>query len=495
VNLREERIYLTDQAVNDRGVLVDLPSVNRLVMVIDKYLEDCKARVQKITNGKVTSLNGVASILAFLKDHCDLTDFETGDVLEVKKLDASAIESLVPRLVDPLAIELLELRSLAAKASVSKLKKMELAACSDNRVRGMLYYYGAGTGRWTSMLIQMQNLPRGMALDDLTIEELFINLHLMSVEEWLEWVGSDIGKPMHVVSSMVRGCFIPAPGNEFLIVDYASIETRVLAWAAQQENMLDAFKDGEDLYKQLAGAIFDVPATAVTKDQRQFGKTGILGCGYQLGKQGMLNQLAGKTLPEGTNRDDMADQVVQTYRMSYPDVCNLWWDLDQEAKACLGNDYESNLINDRFRFRKEGKFMMLDLPSGRPIVYPDARLCGAKGASQEEKDEEVSLKLRTGQPKYRKLINNRWQFTGLYGGKITENAIQGLARDLLADAMVRLNDGGWNPILSVHDEIICECPIGTRGLAEMESIMCELPPWAKGLPLASEGFVATRYRK
>jgi DNA polymerase len=493
VNPREEQIYYVDQAVNDRGVLVDLPSVNRLITVTNKYLKYCTETVQRITKGQVKSLNAVTNIQNFLTDNCELGEVD-GKPIVLKDLSASTIERVLPTIQDPLATQILELRSLAAKASVKKLQKMELAACADNRVRGMLYYYGAGTGRWSSLLIQLQNLPRGMALDELIIEELFINLHLMSADEWLEWVESDIGKPMHVVSSMVRGCFIPAPGNEFLIVDYASIETRVLAWCAQQENMLEVFNKGGDLYKQLAAGIFGIAESSVTKDQRQFGKIGILGCGYQLGKNGMLKLLEGKPLPEGVIRDDMAFNVVDTYRTNYPDVCNLWGDLDLESKEALTDGYEPRWVNDMFRFRKEGKFLMLDLPSGRALAYPDAALVG-NAPDGDEKDEEQKNGWFVGQPKYKKLVNNQWKFTSLYGGKLTENVVQALARDLLADAMLRLDNLGWNPILSVHDEIVCECPTGTRDLAEMEEIMCQLPTWADGLPLASEGFVATRYQK
>jgi len=445
-SLSEEQVYLCDQRVNDRGVALDLPAIDLLTQVTELYLERCKQRIRIATNGRVKSLNAVAQILVYLKDRFGL-------VLE--DLSASTVDKEFAKAEDPLLKEILQLRSYVAKSSVSKLKKMVSAACADGRVRGMLYYHGADTGRWTSLLIQLQNLPRGMAFTNEEIDSLFTLLKERGATYWLTHVEDNYEAPMHVISSMLRGCFVAAPGHEFLVVDYASIESRVLAWVANQRDMLQLFHAGGDLYKDLASTMFGVPVTEVTKDQRQLGKFGIL----------------------------MAQQIVDTYRSKYTKIRNLWYDIEAEARDQVEDPigYMARKVG-RSTFSMPKEFLYLHLPSGRRLAYPFAKLVPGRFQASSV----VS---------YKKQVNNQWRDTETYGGKLVENLVQSTARCLLAGAMVSLEKAGYPIVMSVHDELVVEAPVGSLSLSQMEQLMCELPDWAEGLPLAAEGFISTRYRK
>jgi DNA polymerase len=469
-SLSEEQVYLCDQRVNDRGVALDLPAIDLLTQVTELYLERCKQRIRIATNGRVKSLNAVAQILAYLKDRFGL-------VLE--DLSASTVDKEFAKAEDPLLKEILQLRSYVAKSSVSKLKKMVSAACADGRVRGMLYYHGADTGRWTSLLIQLQNLPRGMAFTNAHIDSLFALLKERGPTYWLTYVEDHYEAPMHVISSMLRGCFVAAPGHEFLVVDYASIESRVLAWVAGQKDMLKLFHAGGDLYKDLASTMFGVPVIEVTKDQRQLGKFGILSCGYQIGTNGMSRMITGKV----KDPDGMAQQIVDTYRSKYTKIRNLWYDIEAEARDQVEDPigYMAREVG-RSTFSMPKEFLYLHLPSGRRLAYPFAKLVPGRFQASSV----VS---------YKKQVNNQWRDTETYGGKLVENLVQSTARCLLAGAMVSLEKAGYPIVMSVHDELVVEAPVGALSLSRMEELMCELPDWAEGLPLAAEGFISTRYRK
>ena len=469
-SLSEEQVYLCDQRVNDRGVALDLPAIDLLTQVTELYLDRCKQRICIATNGRVKSLNAVTQILAYLKDRFGL-------VLE--DLSASTVDKELAKAEDPLLKEILQLRSYVAKSSVSKLKKMVSAACADGRVRGMLYYHGADTGRWTSLLIQLQNLPRGMAFTNEEIDSLFTLLKKRGATYWLTHVEDNYEAPMHVISSMLRGCFVAAPGHEFLVVDYASIESRVLAWVAGQKDMLQLFHNGGDLYKDLASTMFGTPVDEVTKEQRQLGKFGILSCGYQIGTNGMSRMITGKV----KDPDGMAQQIVDTYRSKYTKIRNLWYDIESEARDQVEDPigYMAREVG-RSTFSMPKEFLYLHLPSGRRLAYPFAKLVPGRFQASSV----VS---------YKKQVNNQWRDTETYGGKLLENLVQSTARCLLAGAMVRLEKAGYPIVMSVHDELVVEAPVGALSLSRMEELMCELPEWAEGLPLAAEGFISTRYRK
>ena len=469
-SLSEEQVYLCDQRVNDRGVALDLPSIDLLINVTELYLDRCKQRIRTATNGRIKSLNAVAQILSYIKERFNI---------ELPDLSAATVDKELAKAEDPLLKEILQLRSYAAKASVSKLKKMMTAACYDSRVRGMLYYHGADTGRWTSLLIQLQNLPRGMSFTNEEIDSLFALLNERGATYWLTYVEDNYEAPMHVISSMLRGCFIAAPGHEFLVVDYASIESRVLAWVADQRDMLRLFHAGGDLYKDLASTMFGIPVDEVTKEQRQLGKYGILSCGYQIGANGLSRMISGKV----TNPDGMAQQIVDTYRTKYNRIRRLWYDLESEARNQVTDPkhYFARKVG-RATFSMPKEFLYLHLPSGRRLAYPFAQLI----PGHFEASEVLS---------YMKHVNNNWVRTTSYGGKLVENLVQATARCLLAGAMVRLEKAGYPVVMSVHDELVVEAPVGALSLSRMEELMCELPKWAEGLPLAAEGFITTRYRK
>lgn len=409
-------------------------------------------------------------------------------------------------------IEVMRLRSSAIRIAGGKLINALARLESDDRLRDLLVYYAAHTGRFGSRAVQIHNLPKGASEFDcagflggaVTWERL---------EEYRAKAEAKRGSYVYVddcIAALIRSCFVPSPGMVLGIVDYNAIELRCIAWLAEQENLLNNFRTGYDTYKEMASRLFKKDAADVTKDERWIGKQIVLGCGYGMGhvKFDLMCKGFGVDL---ASKGVSAQQCVDLFRTAYPAIAGtysgvkngvnfrrggLWHDYSQAMWKMIGSQredgswrikQEDEVTVRKCTFRREGNDVLIYLPSGRPIVYRDVRM--EKTIPKWAKAIEVNSVVFTHPRGYRSI---------LFGGKITENISQAVCRDLLCHALKELDDGGFNPVLHVHDEIVCEFPgdhTQEMWLSAQADIMVDPPMWAKGFPIGVEGFTAPRYSK
>jgi len=299
--------------------------------------------------------------------------------------------------------------------------------------------------------------------------------------------------PMLTLSGCIRGLVVPQDGRSLAVVDYSAIEARMLMWVAGQQDAVDDFHQGRDIYVEMARVIYkNRNLTAKDKEERQLGKQTILGCGYGMGhiKFQATCESYGIDLGEKTEYVEretkdkkrekiwyspLAKRAVDGYRSRYPDVPAFWRSMQQGAESCVVTG-KSNSTHG-FTFKREREFLYLEMPSGRRLAY-----------HRPNRDSEGLFYFTEDSQSY-SYVKKR-----LYGGRIVENVIQALARDILAYGILNLEEKGFKVILTVHDENVVEIE-DKEELAEIIKIMCTLPAWAKGCPISAEGFVAHRYRK
>ena len=290
-----------------------------------------------------------------------------------------------------------------------------------------------------------------------------------------------VDRPMELFSSCLRSMLISSPGKILAVVDFASIEARVLAWLAGQQDLVRQFVNGDDTYKHMAASIFGVHYNDVTGDQRFVGKTAVLGCGYGLGADGFLNNI--QSLGGDISRK-LAAKTVKAYRAKNQKIVSAWYDLDRcvrEAIAFPGKIFSAFLCKIQTQTYKRTKYLLIRLPSSRTLVYVEPAVRGD--------DNQVSY-LGSDQK------SGAWWYISTYGGKLVENIVQAVARDIMCDAMLRVeNTPGFDMLLTVHDELVAEVDEDTADLQRFVDIVKEVPPWASGCPIDAEGWVGKRYRK
>jgi DNA polymerase len=465
----ERRVWLLDHKINTRGVLIDLESVKKAQKLIEGSKDGLDAEMRQVSNLEIESCSAVSQIVTFL----DKRGFT------VDSVDAEGVRKLLSLCLPDDVRRVLELRQEGSKSSTAKLAAMIERAGKDGRVRFIHQYYGAGTGRWSGRGLQTQNLPRPK-LSDAEIEKAFELFH--SCPESIEVL---IGPPTQVVSDCIRGFIVPSPGSRFLDVDWANIEGRVLAWLAGEEWKVKAFEEfdkgiGPDLYLLSYSKTFYTPIDKVTKDQRQIGKVTELSMGYQGGKnafQKMAKNYGVKVT------DQRAEEIKNGWRKAHPKVVEFWWSMETiaiQAVTFPGHTAKSGKI----AFRCEGDFLMCRLPSGRIMYYPFPEI---------EYDSKWGKKQLTymGEDSY----TRKWCKQKAYGGLLTENIVQGIARDILAESLLKLEEKDYPVVMHIHDQNVVEIKNGKGSLEEMEETMCSLPEWATGLPLAVDGSINKRFKK
>jgi DNA polymerase len=470
----EREVYLLDQRINDRGFGLDVDLVTNAKLVVQEGVARANAALTEITSGDVTTITNHGRLTAWLNENGAETD-------SVSK--AAVQEMLLRDGLEPAVRKVLELRAMAGRSSVAKLDTM--LECNDNgRVRGTLLYHGASTGRWTGKGVQPQNLPRG----DVANAERFIPLILKRDYDTLNFIEN----PIAVVSSLLRACIIPAPGNVFIGGDFSAIEARVLCWLAGQENVVQMFREGQDVYAAMAAGLFPADSTVEAKHRRQMGKFAVLGCGYGMGAAKAVD--AAKAPPYFLELDDVtAQRIITTYRNTHPMVTNFW----AEANRSAINAVTTPGVGIRFgfhgnlQFLKAGNYLYLQLPSKRMLCYPAPAVVMAPTPWGEERPAVEFSSVDS--------YTRKWGRSRLYGGLIAENIVQAVSRDLMVHAMLELEKYGFTLVLTVHDEVLAECEVlpGTTQLTEQEfgRILSTPPDWAGTLPLAAETWTGVRYQK
>ena len=459
---REWHHYRVNERVNDRGVKIDTELVQQAI-ACDLMLSDAMTKKAYELTG-LENPNSVSQLKSWLDERGIPMD-SLG-----KKDVAQMIGELDKNGVDEEAMDMLKLRLQMAKSSVKKYQAAERCVCPDGRARGLFQFYGASrTGRYSGRNIQLQNLPQ----NHISTLEQARDLVKMGCFDMVE---SIYGNTPDVLSQLIRTMLVPKEGCEFIVADFSAIEARVLAWEAEEQWVLDAFQNGEDLYCATASQMFHVPVVkhGVNGELRQKGKIATLACGYG-GSSGALISMG--ALQMGLKEEELPE-IIDSWREANPKIVQYWWDVEKAAMTAYKTGERSEIGKIAFEFWSGTLWMVL--PSGRRLAY-------LKPRTQPNRFGRMSLTYEgVGQ-------NHKWSRQETYSGRLVENATQAIARDILAEAMARMEDYGLSIVGHVHDEVIIEAPIGKYKVDEVCKLMAIKPDWCEGLPLSAAGYLAPSY--
>ena len=455
----EMELYRLDQRINDRGVLVDMGLVEQAIACERLHKEVVTKRAYELTG--LENPNSVAQLKGWL-----------GDMgMEAESLSKKAVAEMIAE-TDGEVEELLRLRLLMAKTSVKKYEAMERSVCSDGRVHGLLQFYGANrTGRFAGRLVQIQNLPQNHLPDLELARELVKQGRFEDIELLYD-------STPNVLSELIRTAFIPKQGCRFVVADFSAIEARVMGWLSGEEWVLDVFRGDGKLYEMTASRMFGIPMAEIGKgsSERAKGKVASLACQYG-GSTGALVSMG--ALDMGLTEDELPP-LVAAWRKANPHMVQFWWDVDAAAIKAVTEKQKTKV--GKIIFEYKSGILFITLPSGRKLSYVKPRMAvnrfGRDGLTYEGISE-----------------NKKWSRIETYGPKLVENIVQGTARDLLAEAMLRVEKKGYPIVMHCHDEIIAEVPEGIGSVDEMCEIMAIQPKWAEGLPLRADGYSCSFYQK
>lgn len=458
----ERRIWILDQDINDRGILVDETLVNRAIELDSVNKEMIEKEMITLTN--IENPNSATQIKEWLYQQGTDTD----------KLRKEDVSNLITNTTDDIVKKVLELRQSLAKTSIKKYQAMQLTSQTfDGRAHGTMLLYGASrTGRWAGRLIQPQNMPRNYLSDnDLELARQLVKQGDLG---GLEVV---FGNVSDTLSQLTRTALIAKPGHTFIIADFSAIEARVIAWLADEQWRNEVFASHGKIYEASAAQMFKIPIEQVNKELRARGKVAELALGYQGGAGALIAMGA---LDKGLTEEELPG-VVSKWRLANRRIVELWSTVEQAAKEALTNKRVVR-IKHGISFIPKMEALYIELPSGRRLSYVKARLINKK-IKHSGTDQ----------------IKGTWtEDIDTYGGKLVENIVQAIARDCLAEAMLKIDAVNLDIVMHVHDEIIVEAPKIVnieRVLADMLNVMKEPIEWAPGLKLKAEGFITDFYKK
>lgn len=463
----EDDLYVADQHINDRGVMVDRVLVDNAARFDDTYKEELLAKAREITG--MDNPNSPAQIKAYVHQ---ATGF-TIDSLNKKKLDDYETQFKYW----PKVQELLAIRRELGKTSNKKYKAIQECVCDGGRVHGLLQYYGAvRSGRWAGRLIQIQNLPQNH-LSDLDYARYLVK------RGDLEEFEMNYDNVTQVLSELIRTAFIAKPGCTFHVCDFSAIEARVIAWIAGEQWVLDAFRQGHDIYCETASRMFGVPVEkhGVNGHLRQRGKVAVLGLGYG-GGVNALEAMGGSRM--GLTETEMKN-IVDKWRESNPKIVKLWRIVEKAVIAAVKTG-RSIPIHQNIVIGYRWGVLLITLPSGRTLCYPRARIISETNRWGNE--HEVITYEGINQ------TTRKWETQTTYGGKLTENIVQATARDILGAVILRAERRGLDVVFHIHDEIIVETT-PDRTLQEVEALFSEPIAWCRNLPLKGAGYTTPYYLK
>ena len=455
----EHRLYVLDQRINDRGVLVDLELARQAVKL--KSIQTAVATEQAYTLTGLENPNSVAQLKAWL----------TENGVEIESLSKKAVAALADETVGDIQ-EMLHLRLLMSKTFVKKYEAVMRSVCKDGRVRGMMRFCGASrTGRWSGNSLQPQNLPQNH-LPDLTLARNIVK------SGDFELLDMTFGNVPNVLSELIRTVLIPKPNHRFIVADFSAIEARVLSWLAGEQWRLDTFRNGGDIYCASASQMFRVPVEkhGVNGHLRQKGKISELACGYG-GSVGALKNMGAVEM--GVPEEELQG-LINDWRNANPHIVKLWTEVGNAAMKAIK---EKTIVTlGKLVFMYERGILFIRLPSGRSLSYIKPRI----GTNRFGGDSITYMGVGA---------SKKWERLETFGGKLVENIVQGIARDLLASAMMNVANAGYDIVFHVHDEIIAEAPDGKGSVNEMCMLMSINPDWADGIPLSADGYECEYYRK
>lgn len=465
----EKKQWQMDILMNAYGVRVDTGLIEGALYIDQVSTERLTREAVAITG--VDNPNSTIQLLKWLNENG--TDAENLRKSTVSEL----LEGQNPEHVQ----RMLEIRQQLGKTSIKKYVAMETAKGEGDRVRGLTQYYGANrTGRWAGRLVQLQNLPRNY------IKTLDYARNVVKAKNY-DGLKLLYGNVPDTLSQLIRTAFIPSDGNKFVVADFSAIEARVIAWLAGEQWVNEVFATHGKIYEATASQMFHVPIERIVKGNpeyslRQKGKVATLALGYQGGTSALIAMGA---LQMGLSEEELPD-IVMRWRQANPRIRDLWYAVEQAALAAM-QTAEPQAINGLI-FALEGdliygqSFLTVRLPSGRKLFYPKPFL-------KENQFGKLAIHYYTVGQQTRK-----WEVASTYGGKMTENIVQAIARDCLAVTLERIHAKGLQTVFHVHDEVIIDAPQDTT-VEEICGLMAEPIPWAPGLILKGAGFESGYYMK
>ena len=455
---REQVFYCMDQRINDRGIRVDTQMVSQAIACDLLYKEAAAKRAYELSG--LENPNSVSQLKGWLSDKG----------IEVDSLAKDTVTELVGKTEGEVS-ELLKLRLAMSKTSVKKYEAIERAVC-DGRVHGLLQFYGANrTGRWAGRHVQIHNLPQNH-MEDLELARSLVKEGRFDLVELL------YPSTPEVLSELIRTEFVAKPGCRFIISDFSAIEARVLAWMSGEAWRLRVFSTHGKIYEASASAMFGVPIEEIGKTSplRQKGKIAELALGYG-GSVGALVSMGATKM--GLSEEELPDLVSQ-WRLANPHITEFWWKVDAAAFKAVKE--RCTVQMDRLLFEYRSGILFIYLPSGRKLSYVKPRLelnrFGREGITYEGVGE-----------------SKKWTRIETYGPKMVENIVQAVSRDILAEAMLRLEKARFDIVMHVHDEVVLEVPEGVSSVEEVNELMAVNPSWTMGLPLKAAGFESVFYKK
>jgi len=461
----EQRLWGLDQQINDRGIAVDLDFVTQAVACDEYNKKLLTAEAEALTG--LNNTNSAAQIKEWLNGEKSI---------KCDSLNKDSVSVLLDTCQDPEARRLLEIRKESSKTSTAKYPAMLDTVCGD-RIHGLLQFYGANrTGRWAGRLVQMQNLPQNQ-LNDLGYARELIKAGEFDLVDFLYGSVSD------TLSQLIRTAFVPSDGNRFIVADFNAIEARCISWLADERWRLDVFKNHGKIYEASAAQMFSAPIESITKGSplRQKGKVAELALGYNGGPNALIKMGA---LKMGLSEADLPG-LVDAWRSANPRIVRLWKTVNDTAiNAVEGKTMIKGPHGLKFIYQPQCLF--IELPSGRRLSYRDPVV---KPSQKNDWGQKVLFYDGVNQ------TTRKWETTETYGGKLTENIIQSIARDCLAVAMTRISETGYMIVMHVHDEAVIDAPIGFGSVEDVCKIMGHPIAWAPGLPLKASGFEADYYKK
>lgn len=464
-HLEWEHYYL-DQRIHDRGVAIDLDLANQAVEIDAEMRQEGLEKMKALTG--LENPNSVAQLKGWLAEQGHPMD-SLGKKLVQDLIAAGKMTGVVR--------EVLETRLSLSNSSTKKYVMMQDATRSDGKMHGLLQFYGANrTGRWAGRLLQVQNLPRNYikGLDDAR------ELVKRGERDSIEMIYGDV---QDILKQLIRTGIVAKDGHRFIISDFSAIEARIIAWYAGEKWVIDAFNEHGKIYEATAAQMFDLGPvqeydwkSSEGKAMRQRGKVATLALGYQGGTGSLVSMGA---LDNGIPEEELQD-LVDVWRSTNSNIVKFWKSTENFVKKAL-NSSQVVKGHQGLKFYKKEDFLFIQLPSGRKLSYCKPRLEPGKFGQKITYEGQGS-----------KVYFVR---EDTYGGKLVENIVQATARDVLAEAMLRLAKADYPIVFHVHDEVIAECENGKHSLEEMNDILSQAPDWAEGLPLAAEGFETNYYMK
>lgn len=469
----EQKVWELDQKINDRGVLIDIPTVRLILEMIHEEMTNVTRCVQKLSNNTIAKVTQRALVLEWVN--------ERGAAME--NLRAETIrDKLLEENLNPKIRRMLQYRQAGSKTSTGKYVSMIHAVGKDSRARELLLYHGAvPTARWAGKRVQPQNFPRP-TIKGFNSDEAIALIN----SDGLPAIRKKYGEHnvMDVLVSSIRGMMIASPGFELFCADFAAVEARLAFWVAEHEEGLEAFRNKLKLYEMMAAEAFDMKIEDVLKDslERFVGKESVLGCQYGMGWKKFMAQCHKKGMSRVT--EEIAKKAVYTYRRVHAPVTQLWRNLEEAAIAAITYPGEQIKIN-KVVFYVSGNWLNIKLPSGRRLRYFKPCI----------KQKQLAHGRMVPEIRYWGMEAYQWRLCSIWGGILCNHIVQGIARDLMVNGIFNIDEAGYRFLLSVHDEGLSERQKGFGNLKEYVKLITKLPKWADGAPITAEGWSGPRYRK